>query len=39
MAYSDIANATHMVVGDENDAFGQSILEFLLGIHEAEMKS
>src|SRR3546814_14170330 len=27
MAYSDIANATHMVVGDANDAFGPSILE------------
>jgi pimeloyl-ACP methyl ester carboxylesterase len=39
MAYSDIANATHMVVGDENDAFGKSIVEFLLSTHEMEMKS
>jgi pimeloyl-ACP methyl ester carboxylesterase len=39
IAYSDIANATHMVVGDDNDAFGQSIVEFLLRIHEAELKS
>ena len=38
-AYSDIANATHMVVGDQNDAFGQSIVNFLLRTHGSELKS
>lgn len=38
-AYSDIANATHMVVGDQNDAFGQSIVDFLLRTHGSELKS
>jgi pimeloyl-ACP methyl ester carboxylesterase len=28
--YSDIADATHMVVGDQNDSFGEAIVEFLL---------
>jgi pimeloyl-ACP methyl ester carboxylesterase len=37
-AYSDIANATHMVVGDQNDAFGQSIVKFLLRTHGSELK-
>lgn len=37
-AYSDIANATHMVVGDQNDAFGQSIVDFLLRTHGPELK-
>jgi hypothetical protein len=31
--YSDIAEATHMVVGDQNDAFGDAILGFLLRAH------
>lgn len=31
--YSDIADATHMVVGDQNDAFGDAILEFLVRTH------
>lgn len=31
--YSDIADATHMVVGDQNDAFGDAIVEFLIRIH------
>ncbi|OHD01956.1 MAG: peroxidase [Sphingopyxis sp. RIFCSPHIGHO2_01_FULL_65_24] len=39
MAYSDIADATHMVVGDKNDAFGQAILAFLLATHETELGS
>lgn len=37
-AYSDIANATHMVVGDQNDAFGQSIVNFLLRTHGSKLK-
>ena len=32
-AYSDIADATHMVVGDQNDAFGDAILDFLVRTH------
>ncbi len=35
--YSDIAEATHMVVGDKNDAFGQAIVEFLVRTHGAEV--
>ena len=31
--YSDIADATHMVVGDQNDAFGDAILDFLVKTH------
>jgi pimeloyl-ACP methyl ester carboxylesterase len=31
--YNDIADATHMVVGDQNDAFGDAILDFLLRTH------
>lgn len=31
--YSDIAEATHMVVGDQNDAFGDAILGFLARTH------
>ena len=31
--YSDIANATHMVVGDANDAFSAAILDFLTRHH------
>lgn len=31
--YSDIADATHMVVGDQNDAFGDAILDFLVRTH------
>ncbi|KPF73341.1 MAG: alpha/beta fold hydrolase [Blastomonas fulva] len=31
--YSDIADATHMVVGDQNDAFGDAIVEFLMRTH------
>ena len=31
--YSNIAEATHMVVGDQNDAFGDAILGFLLRAH------
>ena len=31
--YSDIADATHMVVGDQNDAFGDAILNFLVRTH------
>jgi len=32
-AYSDIAGATHMVVGDQNDEFGATIVDFLIGTH------
>jgi pimeloyl-ACP methyl ester carboxylesterase len=32
-AYSDIAGATHMVVGDQNDNFGTAIVDFLIGTH------
>jgi pimeloyl-ACP methyl ester carboxylesterase len=35
-AYSDIADATHMVVGDQNDAFGDAILDFLVRTHGKE---
>ncbi|WP_374397485.1 alpha/beta fold hydrolase [Sphingopyxis sp.] len=35
--FSDIADATHMVVGDQNDAFGDAILDFLLRIHGKEI--
>ncbi|WP_430445979.1 alpha/beta fold hydrolase [Sphingorhabdus contaminans] len=31
--FSDIAGATHMVVGDQNDAFGEAILDFLMRTH------
>lgn len=31
--FSDIAGATHMVAGDQNDAFGEAILDFLLRTH------
>jgi pimeloyl-ACP methyl ester carboxylesterase len=31
--YSDIADATHMIVGDQNDAFGDAILDFLVRTH------
>lgn len=34
--YTDIANATHMVVGDANDAFASAILEFLDRQHSSE---
>ncbi len=34
-AYSDIAGATHMVVGDQNDEFGAAIVDFLIGTHAA----
>lgn len=37
--YTDIADATHMVVGDQNDAFGQAIVEFLIRRHGAEVVS
>ncbi|MEZ5901537.1 MAG: alpha/beta hydrolase [Hyphomicrobiaceae bacterium] len=37
--YTDIADATHMVVGDQNDAFGQAIVEFLIRRHVAEVAS
>lgn len=33
-AYSDIADATHMVVGDQNDVFGAAIAEFLIRTHQ-----
>ena len=36
-AYSDIADATHMVVGDQNDAFGDSILDFLIRTHPGDI--
>lgn len=32
---TDIAEATHMVVGDQNDAFGDAILDFLIRKHGA----
>lgn len=32
-AYSDIADATHMVVGDQNDVFGAAIVDFLTLTH------
>lgn len=35
--FSDIADATHMVVGDQNDAFGDAILDFLMRTHGAEV--
>jgi pimeloyl-ACP methyl ester carboxylesterase len=31
--YSDIADATHMVVGDQNDVFGHAIVDFLIRKH------
>lgn len=34
-AYSDIADATHMVVGDQNDVFGAAIADFLIRTHTA----
>ena len=37
--FSDIAGATHMVAGDQNDAFGQAILRFLGDAREAEKTS
>lgn len=33
-AYSDIADATHMVVGDQNDVFGSAIADFLIRTHQ-----
>jgi pimeloyl-ACP methyl ester carboxylesterase len=36
-AFSDIADATHMVVGDQNDAFGDAILDFLMRTHGTEI--
>ncbi|MCB2057690.1 MAG: alpha/beta hydrolase [Novosphingobium sp.] len=36
-AYSDIADATHMVVGDQNDAFGDAILDFLIRTHRGDI--
>lgn len=33
-AYSDIADATHMVVGDQNDVFGVAIADFLIRTHD-----
>lgn len=32
-AFSDIADATHMVVGDQNDVFGAAIADFLIRTH------
>lgn len=32
-AYTDIAGATHMVVGDQNDVFGAAIADFLIRTH------
>ena len=37
--FSDIADATHMVAGDKNDAFGQAILRFLGNVCHAEKTS
>lgn len=34
--YADIADATHMVVGDANDAFSGAILDFLNRHHRAQ---
>ena len=34
--YTDIAEATHMVVGDANDAFSAVILDFLKRNHSAQ---
>ena len=31
--YSNIADATHMVVGDQNDIFGEAIVDFLIRTH------
>ncbi|KTE78469.1 alpha/beta fold hydrolase [Sphingopyxis sp. A083] len=31
--YTDIADATHMVVGDQNDLFGEAIVDFLVRTH------
>ena len=36
--YADVANARHMVAGDENDAFGAAILGFLKG-HFGEVRA
>ncbi|KAJ8139319.1 hypothetical protein OY671_007469 [Metschnikowia pulcherrima] len=36
-AFSDIADATHMVVGDQNDAFGDAILDFSMRTHGTEI--
>ena len=33
--YTDIADATHMVVGDSNDAFSATILKFLKHHHQS----
>jgi pimeloyl-ACP methyl ester carboxylesterase len=35
--YSDIADATHMVVGDQNDVFGTAIVDFLIHTHEVSI--
>lgn len=32
--YSNIADATHRVVGDQNDVFGEAIIDFLTRMHE-----
>ncbi|MEP2723014.1 alpha/beta hydrolase [Roseibium sp.] len=34
--YTDIADATHMVVGDANDAFSAAIVDFLRGHHSSD---
>ena len=31
--YSDIVDATHMVVGDQNDLFGETVVDFLIRTH------
>lgn len=31
--YSDIADATHMIVGDQNDIFGETVVDFLIRAH------
>lgn len=31
--HSAIPDAAHMVVGDQNDAFGDAILDFLVRMH------
>lgn len=31
--YSDIADATHMIVGDQNDYFGETVVDFLIRTH------
>lgn len=36
-AFSDIANAHHMVAGDDNETFGDAILRFLADVHPAPL--